>query len=153
MIIDRLENAHLYKGLHPSIDEALDLIVNSDFNRLEVGRHKISQQLDCILDEYQTRSSEGELYEGHKKFIDLQLILEGDEYMGYAPLTNQVPCQKYDAEKDFALYQIAGQMLHVKAGMFVIFFPSDLHMPSIGTPARKIRKIVMKAKVNLEDEF
>jgi YhcH/YjgK/YiaL family protein len=147
MIIDRLENAHLYKGIHPAVDDALDYIAITNFAKVEIGRHKVSDQLDCIVDEYQTQSSEGNFYEGHKQFIDVQLILEGDEYMGYAPLTNQTPYQDYDAEKDFALYQIAGQMLHVKRGMFVIFFPTDLHMPCIGTPPRKIRKVVMKARV------
>lgn len=147
MIIDRLENAQLYKGLHPAVDEALDYISTTNFSKMELGRHKVSKQLDAIVDEYETVSSEGNFYEGHQEYIDIQLILEGDEYMGVTPLTNQTPHQKYDSEKDFALYQVAGQMLHVKRGMFVIFFPTDLHMPSIGTPSRKIRKVVMKAKV------
>jgi YhcH/YjgK/YiaL family protein len=67
--------------------------------------------------------------------------------LGVAPLTNQPPITPYNPEKDFALYQVAGQMIHVKKGIAVIFFPSDLHMPSIGTPARKVRKVVFKARI------
>lgn len=149
MIFDRLENAHLYKGLHPAIDEALDYISGkTDFSKLEIGRFPISDQLDAIIDEYETQPSEGSLYEAHRQFIDVQVMLSGDEYMGVLPLANQTPVQAYNEEKDFALYQVAGQMIHVKKGMFIIFFPTDLHMPCIGTPARKIRKLVLKARVN-----
>lgn len=145
MIFDRLENAHLYKGLHPAVDQALDYLIQTNFSQMPLGRTKISPQLDAIIDEYQTQSSEGQLYEAHRKYIDIQLMLTGDEYMGVAPLTNQVAIKDYDEEKDFALYQVAGQMLHVKRGMFVVFFPTDLHLPSIGTPPRNVRKVVMKA--------
>lgn len=149
MIFDRLENAHLYKGLHPAIDEALDYISSGrDFTKLEIGRHHISDQLDAIIDEYETQPSDGSLYEAHRQYIDVQVMLAGDEYMGVLPLANQTPVQAYNEEKDFALYQVAGQMIHVKKGMFIIFFPTDLHMPCIGTPARKIRKLVLKARVN-----
>lgn len=149
MIFDRLENAHLYKGIHTAVDQALDYISGkTDFSKLEIGRHKISDQLDAIIDEYETQTSDGSLYEAHRQFIDVQVMLSGDEYMGVLPLANQTPVQAYNEEKDFALYQVAGQMIHVKKGMFIIFFPTDLHMPCIGTPARKIRKLVMKARVD-----
>lgn len=147
MILDRLENARLYLGLHPHIDQALTFLMDQTFNTLPIGRHTITPGLDAIIDEYETQAADTSHYEAHKRYIDVQYIVSGDEYMGIAPLTNQQPSQAYDEEKDFALYQVAGQMIHVKTGMFVVFFPSDLHMPCIGTPPRKIRKVVMKALV------
>jgi YhcH/YjgK/YiaL family protein len=148
MIIDTIENANHYIGLHPSIDQALKFLsetTRAEFAQRDLGRHTISPELDCIVDEYQTQSSEGKLYEAHQKYIDVQFIVSGEEYMGVAPLTNQTPEQAYNPEKDFALYKVAGQMFKVKAGMFVIFFPTDIHLPSIGTPAKNVRKVVMKA--------
>ncbi len=148
MILDRIENAQRYKGMHPVVDQALDYLQKTDFSNIEIGRHHINDQLDAIVDEYETVAAESSQYEAHKKYIDVQLILSGEEYMGVVPLTYQTPSKPYDAEKDFALYQVAGQMIHVKTNMFVIFFPTDLHMPCIGTPPRKIRKVVMKAQIN-----
>ncbi|WP_044411594.1 YhcH/YjgK/YiaL family protein [Thiomicrospira microaerophila] len=148
MIIDRIENAHLYIGIHPAIDQALNFLSKTpptELDALVLGRRTISPILDCIVDEYQTQSSEDKLYEAHQKYIDVQFILSGEEYMGVAPLINQTPAQPYNNEKDFALYKVSGEMFKVKAGMFVVFFPTDIHLPSIGTPARQVRKIVMKA--------
>lgn len=150
MILDRLENAHRYKGMHPAVDQALDYLQKTDFSDMPTGRQKVNNQLDVIIDEYETVAAEASQYEAHKKYIDVQLILSGEEYMGVVPLTYQTPSKPYDAEKDFALYQVAGQMIQVKTNMFVIFFPTDLHMPCIGTPPRKIRKVVMKAQVNAD---
>ncbi|WFE68321.1 YhcH/YjgK/YiaL family protein [Thiomicrospira sp. R3] len=150
MIIDRIENAKLYKGLHPSVDQALDYIATTpraELDQLKPGRYTLSPQLDAIIDEYETQSSEGKDYEAHKTFIDVQFILAGEEYMGVAPLVNQTPVHAYNPDKDFALYQVSGQMFKVKAGMFVIFFPTDLHLPSIGMPAKHVRKLVMKARI------
>ncbi|UQB41402.1 YhcH/YjgK/YiaL family protein [Thiomicrospira microaerophila] len=150
MIIDRVENAGLYKGLHPSIDQALDYIIKTPASELAQhppGRTSLSDQIDAIIDEYETQSSEGKHYEAHQRFVDVQLVISGEEYMGFAPLSHQTPIQAYDPDRDFALYQVAGQMVKVKAGMFVIFFPTDLHLPSIGTPAKQVRKLVLKARI------
>jgi YhcH/YjgK/YiaL family protein len=150
MILDRLENAKHYFGLHPHIDEALTFLINGEFNQLPLGRHSINPNLDAIIDEYETQAADTSQYEAHQRYIDVQYLIAGDEYMGIAPLTNQQPSQPYNDNEDYALYQIAGQMIHVKSGMFVIFFPTDLHMPCIGTPPRKIKKVVMKARVETQ---
>lgn len=151
MIIDHLKNAEHYKGLHPNIDQALDAARHTDLNALDLGRHNLSDGLDVIIDQYHPQDDDSQAYEAHQKNIDIQVMLSGDEYMAVAPLTEQQPVQAYNPEDDFALYDVKGQRFHLKTGMFVIFFPTDLHLPALGHSDKPVRKAVFKAKINSED--
>jgi beta-galactosidase beta subunit len=41
MILDRIENAHLYDAVHKRFKSAFDYISQIDINTIPVGRHEI----------------------------------------------------------------------------------------------------------------
>lgn len=150
MILDRLEHANRYLAIHPGIAKAIRYLQNHDLTQLAIGKHPIDgDNLLVIIDEYETVAVETTDYEAHKTYIDLQVILAGQEQMGILPLKTQKPSKAYDAEKDFQLFsreEPNGFMVTVTAGMFTIFFPTDAHMPCIGVPAQKVKKAVFKIR-------
>lgn len=153
MIFDQLNNMRRYESLHPQFDMVFDFIAENDLNTLPQGRYPIhDDEVFVIIDEYQTQPATGSAYEGHRNYIDIQVILSGSELMGVAPLTHQIPTQAYDHQKDFALYknpQPQEFFLKVSPGTFVIFYPEDLHMPCIseGAQAKSVKKAVFKIAI------
>ncbi|MEO6916493.1 MAG: YhcH/YjgK/YiaL family protein [Chitinophagaceae bacterium] len=150
MIIDSLTNGQKYASLNKHFAAAFNYLSSTDFMNLEPGKHDIvPDELFAILSEYQTKASAGEEMEAHKKYIDIQYIVSGTEKMGVALLKEQAISKSYSDEKDFLLYANAPDyFIELGAGQFVIFYPNDLHLPTIEVngPAT-VRKIVMKVSV------
>lgn len=148
MIIDRIENASLYHSLHPRVKQAFDYINQIDIHAIAVGRHEVDGAfLYALVQEYTTkRQGEGK-WEAHRRYIDLQYVVEGAEGMGYANF-HHLKQGEYIPEKDFLpLFGDADQVT-LRSGCFVLLFPEDAHMPGmeLGEPTR-VRKIVLKIAV------
>ncbi|BFG69489.1 YhcH/YjgK/YiaL family protein [Sediminibacterium sp. KACHI17] len=151
MVIDHISRAALYFHLHPGIETALRYIQTTDFTQLENGKYELDgEQLFAIVQAYDTKDPDTEKLEAHKKFIDVQYVVSGQEKMGHALLSTQVPSREYQSDDDFMLFDETPDFFTVvTAGMFTIFYPSDLHMPCIiherSTP---VKKVVVKVSVD-----
>lgn len=151
MILDTFHNRQTYTNLNPLFKLAFDFLEKADFHKLELGKHSIvGDDLFVIVMEYETKDASECKTENHKKYIDIQYIVEGEELMGVTLFNGQVPSVPYDETKEAAFYEINhDSMIRISKGQFAIFFPYDLHQPSIKSgKASKIRKAVFKVKVD-----
>ena len=96
--------------------------------------------------EYTPKSAEDTKVESHQNMIDLQYTFEGNELMGLADKV--VVTEEYNPVKDVTKYRADGEVSYVPAGpdRFFLYFPSDMHQPSVQAPGEVIpsRKIVGK---------
>lgn len=148
MILDTLSNLARYASLHPLFSEALAFIRNTDLNALGTGVHQIiDKQLFVIVEEAQGRSRAEAKLECHRKYIDIQLVLEGTDEMGWKPLAGcQRPVSDYNEERDIRFFNdTADSWISTPANSFCIFFPDDAHAPLVSTGT--IRKLVFKVAV------
>ena len=149
MIIDHLSNAANYVDIHPGIAKAFDYLLKTDFEITAPGKYTIEgEDIFSIVQEYETLDSAAEKMESHRKYIDVQYIIKGTEQVGLALYSNQEVFTPYDAETDFILYNNQPDFFaKFSQGMFMIFFPTDLHMPCIQTdkPLR-VKKVVVKVR-------
>ena len=146
MIIDKIENAHLYKNLGDRIKKSFDYIMQTDLKNLQPGKYEIdADNIFALLSEYKTKpESEGKL-EAHRKYIDVQYVIEGEELMGYAPLGGQRILDQYKEENDIVFFTGDKSFTKVSEGMFAIFFPEDVHMPGICVRRKShVKKLVIK---------
>jgi len=150
MIFDTIKNVKLYEPISTGIKSALNYLTEHDFTKFEKGRYEIDgdnlfllvQQYDSIL------KNEGK-WECHKKYIDIQYIVEGVELIGYNNIDNMRFITEYIPEKDIAFLSGHGNYLNVTSGFYCIFFPQDAHQPKIApenTPG-PIKKVVIKIKI------
>jgi YhcH/YjgK/YiaL family protein len=149
MVLDRLDNAALYTGLHPRLEQAFGFLRTADLDRLPLGRHAIaSDEIFALAQEYRTKPASEGFWESHRRYIDVQLVVAGRERMGYANLAALAAQKPYDPEKDLLVLEGAGDFFMVSAGMFTIFTPQDAHMPCLAAdePAM-VRKVVVKVAV------
>ncbi|UYQ94540.1 YhcH/YjgK/YiaL family protein [Chitinophaga horti] len=151
MILDTLQNAHLYFGLGDKFVKAFEYLVKTDFNALPKGKYEIDgQNIFAIVNEYDTVDASAEQMEAHKKYIDVQYIVSGAELIGHDFLQQKEPSKAYDPEADYMLFAEKPSFFSkLEKDHFAIFFPSDLHMPNlrIDAPAA-VKKVVIKISVN-----
>jgi len=150
MIIDFLENASIYYPVHSLAAKAFEYLKNTDLSSLAPGNYAIDgDQLFAMVQIYETLDAENELMESHRKYIDIQYMVKGEELVGHSFLKGQEISKEYNEEKDFVLYSDRPSFYSkLEAGMFMVFFPGDLHMPCIEVEGREfIKKVVVKMKV------
>lgn len=150
MIIDTLENCSRYESLHPRFKAAFDFLKRPETVNAPIGRFDLDgDALYASTQAYETKPiHEGKL-EAHRKYIDIQFILEGEEFIGYAPLKNQTPVKPFEADKDVGFYDGEAWFTLLRKGMFAIFFPEDAHLPGRYTEKQShVKKIVVKIAVS-----
>lgn len=149
MVIDKLENASIYKNLMPPrIRRALDYLEITDFTKIEPGRYEIeSTDIYMLVQEYFTKDISICKLEGHQKYIDIQYMVTGPELIGITTLKeDQLKGVSY--ENDCAFFDASTCMIKLDTGIFAIFFPDDLHMPCIkSNESSKVKKIVIKVAI------
>ena len=84
-------------------------------------------------------------FEAHKKFVDIQYILDGEEQMEYADLRLTEEAVPYREDKDVFFVKGKGDLLTFREGDFVIFCPADAHKPGLGVGVS--RKVVVKVPI------
>jgi YhcH/YjgK/YiaL family protein len=133
-------------------DKAFAFLKNNDLSKLEVKRHDLDgDNLFVNVSEYVTKNEEDAKFEAHKKYIDLQYVVSGNELIAVAPLNTQTSVlQEYDPARD-VMFLSMSKIINYKAApdRFFLFFPNDAHRPNVkdGTNS-PVKKVVVKIKVD-----
>lgn len=149
MIYDSLSNISTYKDLSQDIYSGL-LFLQQASPDLALGTYQISPRVKAIVSEYETKVKNEVGYEAHRKNIDIQYLLKGEERVACLPIEKLKETKPYSEEKDAAFFTASVQTIEMTlgGGYFAIFFPQDGHMPqlSVGEPT-KVKKIVVKVEI------
>jgi YhcH/YjgK/YiaL family protein len=148
MIIDAGAFCHDYKSLHPLLERAFRHLADTDLRRLAPGRHPVDgDRMYLSIDHVHGRGRDRARLEAHRRYIDVQYTIEGDEEIGWMPLASCGPMAgPFDADKDVGFFDTRPtSWLAVPEGTFVVFFPQDAHAPLAGRGA--LKKAVMKVAV------
>ena len=150
MIIDTIQNASKYYGVHPLFAKAFQYIQDTDLNTVEMGKYEIDgDNLKAIFSNKTGMTAEASVakFECHNRHIDIQLCIHGAERIGWKP---REKCTAenggYNPDKDVQLYnEVPDMYFQLTDGQFAIFFPEDVHAPMIGE--EEIKKLVIKVKI------
>ena len=148
MILATLAESGRYSGLHPLFARAFGFLNGIDLHALEPGKHIVQgEQIFAIVEACPGRSRADARLECHRRYIDIQLVLEGVDEMGWKPLAGCVePATEYDAACDIQFFKDApASWIATPPGSFCLFFPDDTHAPLVST--EWIRKVVVKIAV------
>ncbi|MFR1822668.1 MAG: YhcH/YjgK/YiaL family protein [Clostridium saudiense] len=143
MIIDKITNCKFYFGLGEKFEKAFKYLEETDLENLECGKHIIDgDNIFASVGEYYTKNADECLWEAHRKYIDIQYIIQGQENMGYSNISNIETTIEYNSESDVLFGNGNGQFITVNQGEFIIFTQEDAHMPSLkvdeSTPVKKV---------------
>lgn len=148
MIYDNLSNIGLYKNIP---DIVIDFVSKLDKN-ISLGKHILSENIYANVEEYSTKLIKDGKFESHKNYIDIQLLLKGNEDIYYTQnlddLTVGVP---YNSEKDITFYSDKIKdypNVSLNEQNFVMLFPHEAHAPQISKNnlPTDVLKVVIKIK-------
>ncbi|MGA2059671.1 MAG: YhcH/YjgK/YiaL family protein [Thermoguttaceae bacterium] len=133
MIIDHIQNRAFYRQLESRVGEALEYLATTDFVKMPDGKYELDgQRMFAMVQRYRPRPLEEIVWESHRRFIDVQYIVQGAERMGYAPLSERMTVkQDYDPQRDIVFYDAQGDLFTVSERSFVVFAPQDVHAPGL----------------------
>ena len=148
MIFDTLKNVDNYKGLGRVYD-ALKFLSETDFSKIELGRYELDgDNIFYMVQSYDT-DPDKTISEAHKKYIDIQYMVEGEEIIGVADILEDKELTEAKEENDVWFYNCKTEPLVLSAGKYMVLYPNDLHCPGVATngTAMTCRKVVVKVKV------
>lgn len=153
MITDALENLDKYRTAIPHSKEILDYLDKTDLSSLQTGKYSIAGELAFILiQEYLTKTESEKKWESHKKYIDIQIVLKGQEFMDHSSSAVLSPQDPYSEEKDIIFYKNGAQehsRIFVPQDYFCLFFPGEAHKPGLHVSKEAaIKKAVIKVAID-----
>ena len=130
-------------------DKAFAFLNRKDLDTLSPGMYPIDGKLlYATVGEFETKDLANTQWESHRKYIDLQYMIKGEEKIGVAPVSGAKVTEAYDESKDIAHYETAGKFYVARPGTFFLFFPSDAHRPDLKVTSNDhVKKLVIKISV------
>lgn len=148
MIITTLDCASRYEALHPLFHTLFEYIRQHDLLHTELGRITVKGD-DLFINNVapQTTPVEQSVLEMHRSYIDVHVVLEGEETFGWLDLSDVKTFSKpYSAEGDCALSTNPSQnFVTLHPGQIAIVWPEDAHAPALGPGP--LRKLICKVKL------
>jgi YhcH/YjgK/YiaL family protein len=149
MIVDKIENSHKYNCLSKYFVKAFSFLKNTNLVNAESGKYVLEgDRVFAMVQEYDSRKIEDCKLEAHRKYIDIQFIVSGEEQIGVNLLKDQPSMNGYNENNDIIFFEGDSSLVKMEAGMFAIFYPDDLHMPGVKVDqSLKVKKVVVKVQV------
>lgn len=151
MLVGTLNNLAPLAALGGNFETAARFLQGLDISSLEPKDYEIDgEQVFAMFCEVDLRPYDEAKPEAHRRYADIQLVLDGCEGMLYAPIDSLTVATPYSEEADVAFYENPAEpsMLALKAGEFAVFMPWDAHTPNstVGAHAHS-KKLLMKVKL------
>jgi YhcH/YjgK/YiaL family protein len=146
--IDKAEFERQYKKNKARWDKAFAYLKDTDLETVAPGRYPLEgDSLFVSVTEGPDKPYEQTMWESHQKMIDVQYIVRGKEKIGVAPLSGATVTKPYDSARDVANYNAEGKFYVAEPGTMYIFFPTDVHRPSIKVDGYDVvKKVVVKVR-------
>jgi YhcH/YjgK/YiaL family protein len=132
-------------------NQAFHFLKSANLKELPLGKQELEgEHLFVVVQEYYGKQKSDAFYESHKKYTDIQYIIEGEEVIGLTALDKLKIKEPYNEENDIAFYDFdGGDYLKASPEKFFLFFPEDAHRPSITTgDSILVKKIVVKILID-----
>ncbi|HEY4437349.1 MAG TPA: N-acetylneuraminate anomerase [Lelliottia sp.] len=147
--------ASVLSGLPPVLAEALTQAIAAWPQDKAPGRYEL-QGDDIFMNvmTFATQPPEQKKAELHEQYIDIQLLLAGEERILYGMAGSARQCEERHVEDDYQLCSaIDGmQRLDLKPGMYAVFMPGEPHKPGcVVKESEEIKKVVVKVRASLLD--
>lgn len=117
----------------------------------ETQRIELGGGVFALEQAYRSKQREEGFFESHRTFIDVQVIVEGEEGMEVVDLSRTKEKTAYQPERDLIVHaDVDGaSWLRLRAGDVAVFYPADVHLPGLCGAAGPavVRKTVIKVPV------
>lgn len=149
MIFGNINQAERYAFLPEELKAVFAYVQEHDLLSFAEGSHKINGDAFFVnVNEYDTVAREDRFWEAHKAYIDVHVMLQGQEIIDVNFIDN-MQLGEYKAENDFqALDGEVKASVQLKPGDFLVCYPEDAHRTGvIADEACHLKKAIFKIKL------
>ncbi len=146
MIVCPWKDLGRYAAVVPGLEEAMQVVAElTDYTPRTIP---LSDGNRIMVQQAATKPAAGAKFEAHRNYLDIQYIVKGEEYVGWAPLETLEMEGEYNAAKDKSTLVGPADFMRIGAGYCYVVYPEDGHIPGVylETPSDLI-KLVVKLKV------
>lgn len=170
MIYDTIDRLSFYEPLLPGIRLVKGFLESPDIPEIANGRYDLDgENLYASIESYYTHPVDISRFEAHRRYIDLQILVEGRHIVTKSGIVSEERCgdfelcgvsspvgslsvtTPYDEQKDILFGQAAkAGWVNLTKTHFAVFFPNDAHLPGchpLGRILPPVRKCVFKIKI------
>lgn len=132
-------------GLHPVLLDALTLALAARPQEKTPGRYEL-QGDDVFMNvmQFATQSPQEKKAELHVQYIDIQLLLTGEERILFGVVGSARECEELHGEEDYQLCRRIHeqQSITLTPGMFSVFMPGEPISPGVWLASQgRLRKL------------
>ena len=146
MIFGHIDTVYMESIGHEGVRRAIEYARTHDMGALAAGRNEVDgDALFINACAYETRAFEDCRFEAHRRYIDVQMVLEGEERID-VQFVGELAAEPFDEEADnMFLDGTAAASVVMTPGTFVACFPDDGHKPGIAVNGScPVKKAVFK---------
>jgi biofilm protein TabA len=152
MITTDIDHLEEQVAMTPAMRQAVDWLKSVWGQELPDGRVEIDgTTVYALVQSYTGKPVDAPRYEAHRAYIDVQVVVMGQERFGWAPLEAMAPTDEYNPEKDVIHGTVptpGSVLIPLQAGQLMVLYPSDAHAPGLSAADDSpVKKIVLKVRL------
>ena len=151
MVITKINSPEigLYEKLDKNFAKGFEAIRSYMKHFPETGRYEIDgDRVYCSVQTYNTKLPGEAQFEAHRKYIDIQVVIEGEEIIRFESPEKLSTTKEYNEAADCELFAMTKEFdsIRLAKGEIAIIFPGEAHAPCITTSATptNVKKVVVK---------
>ncbi len=148
MIFGNIQNLNEYTFLSREILECFSFAASHDLSALKDGTYEIDgKRLFVNIVQYTTTMPQNRVWEAHRQYLDLHLMLCGTEMINVNFIQNMKQGEYQEQDDFLPLEGISTSSAILQKGDFLICYPNDCHQTALQvTEPETIKKAIFKIK-------
>jgi len=147
LVIDHPNEAEIERRVR----DAIDYIAGMEKAKLLPGKYEVNDDFYYSVQEYATKPVEHCKLESHRRYIDIQWIVGGEEEIDVADISGLEQVEEYDDQKDIMHWKPRKNMEKavLRKDSYIVLYPKDAHMGCIKIrESSNVKKIVGKVRID-----
>lgn len=112
------------------VKDAVNYLTSLEVSKTDAGKKVVvNDKFFYSVQSYNTKPSEECRLESHRKYIDIQVVVDGEEIMEIVDISKLTLKESYDEEKDVMFWRVPSRMAKItlRAGDYIVLFPENAH--------------------------
>lgn len=153
MIVSDLTCLRKQISLTPNLERAIAYLTSHGQADLPAGRQIVDgDKVYVEVQRYETIEGPYDIFEGHRAYIDIQYVVEGEEIIGWASINDVTEKEPFDTENDYWLATAPRESVtdvRLHSGQLAVLYPDDMHAPRRAAgQSSPVRKLVVKVAID-----
>lgn len=134
------------------VNAAVEYLTLLNVTEADAGRKVVvCDDFFYSVQSYETQPADECKLESHRKYVDVQVMVSGEESMDVTDISRLDSSEEYDENKDIMFWRIPKRMSKIvlKAGDYIILYPENAHRGAVSiNDSCHVLKIVGKVKID-----